>query len=90
MKIDGQLYRTIWIDKHERLLVINQLKLPHIFEIETLDDIDSVCQAISAMVVRGAGLIGATAAFGMWIASNQAPKDPWHPSLTILKWRHPN
>jgi methylthioribose-1-phosphate isomerase len=74
MKIDGQLYRTIWIDEQERLLVINQLKLPHNFEIVALQDIESVCQAISTMVVRGAGLIGATAAYGVWVASNQAPQ----------------
>jgi methylthioribose-1-phosphate isomerase len=72
MKINGRPYRTIWTD-NGTLNVINQLTLPHAFEIITLLDIDDVCQAISNMVVRGAGLIGATAGYGMWIAAKQAP-----------------
>ena len=75
MKINGQSYRTIWINDEGKLSVINQLSLPHAFEVCTLSDVDDVCQAISAMVVRGAGLIGATAGYGMWLAANQAPTD---------------
>jgi methylthioribose-1-phosphate isomerase len=73
MKINGQPFRTIWINDAGALSVINQLDLPHAFEILTLLDFDAVCDAISNMVVRGAGLIGATAGYGMWIASKQAP-----------------
>jgi methylthioribose-1-phosphate isomerase len=73
MKINGQPYRTIWINDEGVLSVINQLSLPHAFEIITLLDMDAVCQAISNMVVRGAGLIGVTAGYGMWIAATQAP-----------------
>jgi len=73
MIINGQPYRTIWINDGGILSVINQLSLPHVFEIITLLDVDAVCQAISNMVVRGAGLIGATAGYGMWIAARQAP-----------------
>ena len=73
MKIDGQHFRTIWINDDGELIVINQLSLPHVFEIITLRDIDDVCHAISNMVIRGAGLIGATAGYGMWIAAKQAP-----------------
>ena len=73
MKIDGQHFRTIWINDDGELSVINQLSLPHVFEIITLRDIDDVCHAISDMVIRGAGLIGATAGYGMWIAAKQAP-----------------
>ena len=73
MKIDGQHFRTIWINDDGELSVINQLSLPHVFEIVTLRDIDDVCHAISDMVIRGAGLIGATAGYGMWIAAKQAP-----------------
>lgn len=75
MKIGNQLYRTIWINDQNTLSTINQLKLPHKFEIINLPNLDAVCQAINSMVVRGAGLIGATAGYGMWVAATQAPKD---------------
>lgn len=73
MKINGQPFRTIWINDDGVLSVINQLSLPHTFEITTLLDVNAVCQAISDMVVRGAGLIGATAGYGMWLAATEAP-----------------
>jgi methylthioribose-1-phosphate isomerase len=75
MKVRGQSYRTIWINEQDILSVINQLSLPHAFEVCTLEDIDAVCDAISNMVVRGAGLIGATAGYGIWVAATQAPTD---------------
>jgi len=75
MKINGQPHRTIWINEAGKLNVINQLSLPHQFEVSTLSNVDDVCQAISTMVVRGAGLIGAAAGYGMWIAAKQAPTD---------------
>lgn len=74
MKVGNQSYRTIWINDDDVLCVINQLALPHTFEISSLKDIDAVCDAIRNMVVRGAGLIGATAAYGIWVAAKQAPK----------------
>ena len=74
MKVGNQSYRTIWINDEDVLCVINQLVLPHTFEISSLKDIDAVCDAIRNMVVRGAGLIGATAAYGIWVAAKQAPK----------------
>jgi len=73
MKIKGQPFKTIWINDDGVLSVINQLSLPHAFEITTLLDVNAVCQAISDMVVRGAGLIGATAGYGMWLAAKEAP-----------------
>ncbi len=73
MKVNGQNYRTVWINNKGELSVINQLKLPHVFEVITLLDVSAVCHAISSMVVRGAGLIGVTAAYGMWIAATKAP-----------------
>ncbi len=73
MKINGQHFRTIWINDDGVLSVINQLSLPHAFEIITLLDVDDVCNAISNMVIRGAGLIGATAGYGMWMAAKEAP-----------------
>jgi len=73
MKVAGKPYRTIWINDEGLLSVINQVKLPHAFEVITLLDVDDVCRSISDMVVRGAGLIGATAGYGMWLAAKQAP-----------------
>lgn len=73
MKVRDQSYRTIWINEDGLLSVINQVSLPHAFEICTLKNIDAVCDAISNMIVRGAGLIGATAGYGMWVAATQAP-----------------
>jgi len=73
MKINGRSYRTIWVNDDDVLCVINQRQLPHLFEITPLSDIDEICSAITNMIVRGAGLIGATAGYGMWVASKQAP-----------------
>ena len=73
MKVHGQSYRTIWVNEQGILSVINQLSLPHTFEVCTLKDINAICDAISNMVVRGAGLIGATAGYGIWVAATQAP-----------------
>ena len=73
MKVAGKSYRTIWINDAGFITVINQIKLPHIFEVTTLLDVDDVCRAISDMIVRGAGLIGVAAGYGMWLAAKKAP-----------------
>jgi methylthioribose-1-phosphate isomerase len=69
MKIEGQSYRTIWLAKDGwSVEIIDQTKLPHRFEIESLRSLDDAAHAIGAMLVRGAPLIGATAAYGMALA----------------------
>lgn len=75
MLVDGTHYRTIWINDRDELCVIDQTVLPHEFRIARLYTPAEVCRAISSMVVRGAGLIGATAGYGMWLAATQAPAD---------------
>ena len=77
MNIDGKHYRTIWVnDKDEHVInVIDQRKLPHEFIIEELRTVDDFAKAISEMHIRGAGLIGATAGFGMYAATLEAPKN---------------
>ncbi|MEJ1157465.1 S-methyl-5-thioribose-1-phosphate isomerase [Prosthecomicrobium sp. N25] len=66
MKVDGRSYRTIWTKAHAGdVSVIDQTKLPHRFEIATLHTLEDAARAIETMVVRGAPLIGATAAYGM-------------------------
>ena len=69
MKIDGKAYRTIWLAADGwSVEVIDQTKLPHRFEIVRLTDRASAAHAIKAMIVRGAPLIGAAAAYGLALA----------------------
>ena len=74
MNIEGRHYRTIWLKEPERrtVQIINQQALPFKFEILDLNTVEDVCRAIKDMYVRGAGLIGAAAAFGMYLAAIKA------------------
>ncbi|MCG8306562.1 MAG: S-methyl-5-thioribose-1-phosphate isomerase [Cytophagales bacterium] len=71
MNVDGKHYRTIWIHpEHSGIIqIIDQTKLPFQFKVVNLDTLASAEAAIVDMQVRGAGLIGATAAFGMYLAA---------------------
>ena len=76
MKVDGVPYRTIWLHSDGwSVNVIDQTRLPHAFEIANLRCMDQACKAIRTMVVRGAPLIGATAAYGMYLALRQDASD---------------
>ncbi len=69
MKIDGKAFRTIWLAADGwSVEVIDQTKLPHRFEIARLTGRAEAAHAIKAMIVRGAPLIGATAAYGLALA----------------------
>jgi methylthioribose-1-phosphate isomerase len=74
MNINGRHYRTIWLKEPECRVVqiINQQTLPFKFEIMDLCTVEDVCKAIKDMYIRGAGLIGAAAAFGMYLAALKA------------------
>ena len=74
MKVDGKYFRTIWIEG-EKVKIIDQRWLPHKFIIEDLTTTDQVAVSIKDMHVRGAGLIGATAGFGIFLAALEAPKN---------------
>jgi len=76
MNVNGRHYRTIWLkeDDPSAVQVINQRKLPHAFEILDLRTVEAFRAAIRDMTVRGAGLIGATAGYGMYIAALTAPE----------------
>jgi len=78
MTVHGKPYRTIWVkpDDASTIQVIDQRQLPHAFEVADLRTVDETCHAIRAMVVRGAGLIGATAGYGMYLAARAAPARP--------------
>lgn len=67
MKIDGQPYRTIFPDG-DAVMVIDQTRLPFAFELKRLASLDDAAVAIRTMVVRGAPLIGVTAAYGLALA----------------------
>src|SRR3989344_382818 len=77
MKVDGKNYRTIWLKELDLTLVcvIDQRQLPHRFVVLELKTAEEVAEAIKNMTVRGAGLIGAAAGYGMYLATLQAPKD---------------
>jgi methylthioribose-1-phosphate isomerase len=69
MKIDGKPYRTIWVASNGWAVeVIDQTKLPHDFATLRLTTLEEAAHAIKAMIVRGAPLIGATAAYGIALA----------------------
>jgi methylthioribose-1-phosphate isomerase len=76
MKINGQAYRTIWLAPDGwRVCVIDQTRLPFRFETVTLSSAEAAAEAIRSMVVRGAPLIGATAAYGIALAMRADPSD---------------
>jgi methylthioribose-1-phosphate isomerase len=76
MKVDGKPYRTIWLNGDgSSVEIIDQTKLPHRFETVTLRDLDEAAHAIRAMLVRGAPLIGATAAYGVCLALRDDDSD---------------
>ena len=81
MKVGGKHYRTIWVDPDnpKNIKVIDQRWLPHEFVIEDLDNSDKVATAISEMHVRGAGLIGATAGYGMYLGCIEVGSRTSHP-----------
>jgi methylthioribose-1-phosphate isomerase len=98
MRINGKPYRTIWVnDDGWSISVIDQTKLPFKFEIATLRKMEEAAAAIKTMVVRGAPLIGATAAYGICLALREDPSDEalerayevllkTRPTAVNLKW----
>lgn len=71
MKVRGQHYRTIWPDEADSRVIhlIDQRFLPHRFVIEEVRTVEEMATAIRDMHVRGAGLIGAAAGYGMYLAT---------------------
>ena len=76
MKIDGRHYRSIWVaDDRWAVEIIDQTELPHRFVTRRLETLDDAAEAIRAMRVRGAPLIGAAAAYGLCLALRHDPSD---------------
>ena len=68
MKVQGVHYRTIWDNGDGSVGIIDQTRLPHAFETLTLTTLAEAARAIKIMQVRGAPLIGVTAAYGVALA----------------------
>ncbi len=98
MKVADRHYHTIWLNEDGRSVdIIDQRWLPHEFRVVTLKTVADVATAIRDMWVRGAPLIGVTAAYGIAIAMANDPSDAhldavWHelnetrPTAINLRW----
>ena len=72
MKVNGAHTRTIWLnDDGWSVEVIDQTCLPHRLSTLRLANVEDAARAIATMIVRGAPLIGATAAYGMALAMRE-------------------
>lgn len=78
MKVDGENFRTIWLKSGDDRVIqlIDQRFLPHRFVIEDVATVDQMATALRDMHVRGAGLIGAAAGYGMYLAAREAVDAP--------------
>ena len=76
MRINNRHYQSIWVDESspEVIMVIDQQKLPFRFETKELHSVNDVYEAILNMTVRGAPLIGAAGAFGIYLAALSGPE----------------
>ena len=96
MKIEGKEYRTIWYEGNV-VKIIDQTKLPHQFIIKDLNSVKDAINAIKVMEVRGAPLIGGTAAYGIVLAIQESTEKEFinksaeeliqsRPTVINLKW----
>ncbi len=76
MLVNGRHYRTIWLKDNDpsTVQIIEQRYLPHRFVVEDLATVEEMAVAIADMHLRGAGLIGAAAGYGMYLAALHAPR----------------
>ncbi len=91
MKVDGQLWRTIMLADDGRAVdIIDQTLLPHRFETRRLETLEDAAEAITVMRVRGAPLIGATAAYGLCLAlTDDASDQRLHEARNVLAATRP-
>ena len=90
MKVNGVPYRTIWLaDDGWVVEIIDQTRLPHAFVTARLETMEDAAHAVFDMLVRGAPLIGATAAYGICLAVNRDPSDAslWSAYQTVIHTR---
>src|SRR5215471_5600890 len=98
MKVDGKHFRSVWLEPDGWSVgAIDQRRLPHEFIVARLATCDEAAEAIRTMLVRGAPLIGATAAYGMALATRDDKSDAGiqracdrliatRPTAVNLKW----
>src|ERR1043166_2135977 len=86
MNINGKAVRTIWVKPGDEkvIQIIDQRHLPHQFIVEELRTVDDMTTAIKNMHLRGAGLIGAAAGFGIYLATLEAPKNDSFDQFILL------
>src|SRR5689334_19443196 len=76
MKVAGKHYRSIWADESSAVVnIIDQARLPHVFETAAIRTTEEMADAIRSMRVRGAPLIGVAAAYGIALAVSRDPSD---------------
>lgn len=76
MLVDGTPYRTVWLEADGTSVgIIDQRKLPFVFETTSLKSTEDAAFAIYEMLVRGAGCIGAVAGFGMYLAAQECERE---------------
>jgi len=84
MQVNNKNYRTIWYNKdNESVKIIDQRYLPFKFIIEDINSLEEMLIAISDMHLRGAGLIGAAAAWGMYLAVKESQQEEFINSSAI-------
>ena len=98
MNVDGTPYRTIWVEEDgSSIRIVDQTRLPHEFVTRGLTTVAEAAEAIKVMRVRGAPLIGATAAYGVCLALSEDPSDAFldegcdmlmatRPTAVNLRW----
>ena len=75
MRVNGTPTRSLWIDQADTVRIIDQTRLPHAYDVLALTSLDDAAHAIRVMQVRGAPLIGVTAAYGMALALRDNASD---------------
>jgi methylthioribose-1-phosphate isomerase len=75
MKINGRWTRTLWRAGDGAVETLDQTRIPHVVETVRIDTAEDAANAIKAMLVRGAPLIGVTAAYGLALALRRDPSD---------------
>ena len=88
MKIAGEHVQSIWYDPdYDSVKIIDQTLLPHEFVIVELNTLSEVCDAICGMKVRGAPLIGVTAAYGVFLSLRENPDSLQQACSKLLETR---
>ena len=75
MRVDGKNKKSIWINENNKVYIIDQTKLPFIYSEIELKSLNDTIKAINNMQIRGAPLIGVTAAFGIYLSMIDDPRN---------------